>query len=123
MSGQTQILVDTDVLIDFLRGKDGARTVLEAALARATLCISVITLTEILAGMRPKEEKATEALIKGFVLLPVSESVARIAGQLRNHHRSVLLPDCLIAATTLHEQADLLTFNRRDYPFEGIVFV
>lgn len=120
MSGK--ILVDTDVLIDFLRGKEAARAILEDAVTRSSLCISVVTLAEILAGMRPKEEKNTESFLSGFVLLPIIEPIARIAGHLRNRHRNVLLPGCLIAATALHEQAELLTFNKKDYPFEGIVF-
>ncbi len=115
-----KILVDTDALIDFLRKKDEARLLLEKASRAADLYLSVVTLAELLAGMRPSEEKATEELIGGFSVLPVTEKIARRAGALRRRHKSVLLPDCLIAATGLEEDCVLLTGNRKDYPFDGI---
>lgn len=118
----SKLLVDTDVLIDFLRGKNTAQQILTSAISIYPLCISVITVAEIIAGMRPTEEKATEEFLKGFEIIAVSEKVARIAGALRNHHKRILLPDCLIAATALSECSSLLTFNRRDYPFDGLEF-
>jgi len=53
-----KILVDTDVLIDFLRRKAGAKEQLEAASRNGDLSVSVVTLAEILAGMRPDEKEA-----------------------------------------------------------------
>jgi len=117
-----KILVDTDVLIDFLRKQETARILLEKASQAADLYLSVVTLAELLAGMRPSEEKATEGLIQGFSILQVNEKIARRAGALRHHYKKVLLPDCLIAATALEEDCLLLTGNRKDYPFDGIKF-
>jgi predicted nucleic acid-binding protein len=117
-----QLLVDTDVLIDFLRRKAAARDLLEEAVQTHDLHASVITLAEVLAGMRPAEKEATEALLEGLVLLPVTEAVARKAGELRSSAKNILLPDCLIAATALIEECPLLTFNRKDYPFHGLRF-
>lgn len=89
----------------------------------ADLYLSVITVAELLAGMRPAEEEETESLISGFTLLPVSESVARLGGELRRKaSKNVLLPDCLIAATALKEECLILTGNLKDYPFQGIQF-
>ena len=117
-----KILVDTDVLIDFLRRKAGAKEQLEAASRNGDLSVSVVTLAEILAGMRPDEKEATEELIAGLSLVSVSEAIARKAGELRRDQKRVLLPDCLIAATALIEECLLLTGNRRDYPFAGLKF-
>lgn len=112
-----KILVDTDILIDFLRKKDESRLLLEKASRSADLYLSVVTVAELLAGMRPSEEKATEELIGGFSVLTVTERIARRAGALRRRYKNVLLPDCLIAATSLEEDCLLLTGNRKDYPF------
>lgn len=118
-----KILVDTDVLIDFLRKKPEARSRLESASQTADLYLSVITIAELLAGMRPHEKKDTEDLIEGFNLVPVTETIARRGGELRRRHsKRILLPDCLIGATALQEDCSLLTGNHKDYPFEGIRF-
>ncbi|MBI2083226.1 MAG: type II toxin-antitoxin system VapC family toxin [Deltaproteobacteria bacterium] len=115
-------LIDTDILIDFLRKKETAKRLLENALQTGDLYLSVVTVAELLAGMKLSEAAVTEDLISGFTLITVSESIARRAGALRRRHSRVLLPDCLIAATALEENCTLLTGNRKDYPFEGIQF-
>lgn len=116
-------LVDTDVLIDFLRKKELARDLLVLAANGGDVHCSVITVAEIFSGMRPSEEKDTEELLSGLNILPVGDGIARHAGHLRkNAARNILLPDCLIAATALLEDCALLTFNRKDYPFKGIRF-
>lgn len=123
MTTPDTILVDTDILIDFLRQKKQALDLLEQASRFSDLYCSVITIAELLAGMRSSEQKATENLISGFNVIPVTELIARKGGELRNGVASrVLLPDCLIAATALIEDCLLLTGNIKDYPFKGIRF-
>lgn len=124
MEHSHKILVDTDVLIDFLRQRASAKQLLEAAVQSHDLFCSVITLAELMAGMRPSEQTATEALLAGLTLLPVTEPIARTAGALRAHAgpRKIMLPDCLIAATAMEESCLLLTFNRKDYPFPQLRF-
>lgn len=117
-----KVLVDTDVLIDFLRKKEKARELLGNASQTADLYCSVVTTAEILAGTRPSVKEATEGLLEGMTMIPVSESIARRGGDLRRSFTGILLPDCLIAATALEEGCLLLTFNRKDYPFPGLRF-
>lgn len=118
------ILVDTDVLIEFLRGKEKAKILLEEASNHAKLFCSVVTIAEILAGMRLSEESATEALLSSLNSLPVTENIARTAGLLRKsiRGRQIMLPDCLIGATALIHDCRLLTFNKKDYPHSQISF-
>jgi len=49
-------VVDTSVLIDYLRGHRGAATTLEEARAKGPLHASEVTRLEVLAGMRRNEE-------------------------------------------------------------------
>lgn len=56
-------LVDTSVLVDYLRGHQAAGELLEQERATAPLHASEITRLEILAGMRPGEEDATRSLL------------------------------------------------------------
>ena len=51
------ILIDTDILIDFLRGKEKAREFLLSVEEENTLYCSVITIAEIYAGMHEVEKK------------------------------------------------------------------
>ena len=119
-----KILVDTDVLIDFLRERERAKQILEGGMQKGSLHSSVVTLAELLAGMRPEEKEATEALVEGLILLPVTETIARRAGALRRQvgSKKILLPDCLIAATALEDQCLLMTFNQKDYRFPNLLF-
>ena len=52
------ILVDSDVLIEHLRGAAAARDwLLDARQSSGPLAISVVSLTEIAGGMRPPERR------------------------------------------------------------------
>ena len=83
-------LVDTDIAIDHFHGYQSALDFLSEALAEGeVLAISIVTLTELMAGMRPNEEERTEKLLRLFTLLHVDEATGRKAGEyLRQFGRS-----------------------------------
>jgi predicted nucleic acid-binding protein len=67
----TQLLIDTDVLIDYLRGRADSVNYLEGL--TEPLLMSVITLAELYAGVREGEERAKlEEFVKAFELVPIS---------------------------------------------------
>jgi predicted nucleic acid-binding protein len=81
------ILIDTSVLIDHLRGHEGARRALrEAAESGERLAASVLTKVEILAGMRTGEERATRRLLDSLDLIDTDDAVAELAGMLANRY-------------------------------------
>lgn len=120
------ILLDTSVLIDHLRGNPRARSRLEdAARTGELLAISVLTRTELLAGMRSSEEPSTRRLLSVLEHVPVDERIAERAGALaREFLRSypgIHTVDYIIAATV--EQLDALLWTRdvRHFPMiEGL---
>lgn len=118
----SRVLLDTDVLIDLLRGRELARTLLLGVTEHSVPCCSVISVAEIYAGMRPEEREPTEALLDGLVVFPVTRSIAELAGQFRSRSRGrrLELADCLIAATAVAEGASLATGNARDYPMPEV---
>ena len=60
-------LLDTDILIDFLRGRGEARAFLHRYEAAAEPpAISVVSVTELWAGMRQGEEQATGRLLSAL---------------------------------------------------------
>lgn len=117
-----RVLVDTDILIDFLRGKERARTFLSVLLEDATIYCSVITVAEIFAGMKEHEREKTAALIGSLNILDVTMEVAEKAGRYkRGEKRQTLeLDDCFIAATAFVNGSVLATGNGKHYPMDDI---
>jgi len=118
-------LVDTSVLIDYLRGDDRARNLLESERQVGVLNGSEITRLEVLAGMRPAEEDATRLLLSTLAWHPIDAPVAEKAGELGRRwlasHRSIDGADLAIAATALLLGVRLLTLNVRHFPmFSGL---
>lgn len=110
----TDFLVDTDVLIDSLRG---ARPFLLPEGAHAAC--SVITRAELYAGRRAKEQPI-EQLLEAFVEIDIDVDIATEAGVIRREH-DLGLADAVIAATALRAGRVVLTRNRRDYlPLPGL---
>jgi len=118
-------LVDTSVLIDYLRGHEGAADVLEREREAAPLQASEITRLEVLAGMRPAEEDATRSLLSTLRWHPVDADVAEDAGSLGRRwlptDRSIDGADLAIAATVIRTGSHLLTRNVGHFPmFPGL---
>ncbi|MDA8316149.1 MAG: type II toxin-antitoxin system VapC family toxin [Actinomycetota bacterium] len=113
-------LVDTSILIDYLRGHAGAGDLLERERAADVLHASDITRIEILAGMRPAEEDATRALLSTLVWHPVDAEIAEEAGALGRQwlpsHHTIDSADLAIAATAVRTDARLLTRDVRHFP-------
>ncbi len=116
------VLVDTDVLINFLRGKQQAKEFLLAHLHSGPILCSVITVAEIFAGMRPHEQEKTRELLDNLEVVPVTHAIAEKAGiykgGIKSH--SLELDDCLIAATAHLHKAILATGNDRHYPMDDL---
>jgi hypothetical protein len=118
-------LLDTDVLIEHLRGNDAARTIVTETTNRSEAACSVLTRFELLAGMRSNERHAIRSLLDVLINLEVTEEIATRAGEwartYQQSHSSISAIDYLVAATAEVEGADLLTRNVRHFPmFPGL---
>lgn len=117
------ILIDTDVMVDFLRGHSKAVAFVQAESAR--IILSSIVTAELYAGVSGAEELALlDSLTFLFRVVPVSPAVARAAGLYKRDYakaHGVGLADALIAATAMVERAELKTLNTKHYPmFKGL---
>ncbi len=114
-------LVDTSILIDYLRGHEAAAGCLEAERASAALHASEVTRLEVLAGMRRAEEELTRSLLSTLIWHEVDAEVAEEAGALGRRwlasHPGIDSADLAIAATAiLLTGSELLTLNIRHFP-------
>lgn len=122
------LLLDTSVLIDHLRGYKPSTEFLEAAFnSGALVTISAVTEMELHAG-KSMEDPAIEGdvlkFLKLFKTLPVTSNIARQAGLLlRRHRHQGLTPiDAIIASTAMKHNATLITRNIKHFRMvKGII--
>lgn len=118
-------LVDTSVLIDYLRGRRQAADLLDREREGGVLHASEITRLEVLVGMRADEEQSTRSLLSTLRWHEVDAEVAGKAGELgrswRPRHGAIDGADLAIAATAILVDVRLLTRNVRHFPmFPGL---
>lgn len=113
-----KLLIDTSIIIDFLRRRDKAATFLYK-LSQNDLHVSIVTHTEIYSGRSvwEKDEAKEEVykLFSGLTIFPLTIKISKAAGHIKayNHDRSML--DCIIAATALVHDIELVTLNVKDF--------
>ncbi|MCE2936234.1 MAG: type II toxin-antitoxin system VapC family toxin [Cyclobacteriaceae bacterium] len=114
------VVVDTSVLIEYLRAKDKTKTTLQRLPDHFQIFISAITLYELLMGGRNHEKwNEVRRLIEDIPVLPfdhdVAEQAARIYHQLKKLNRLIEFRDLFIAAAALAREMPVLTLNRKDF--------
>ncbi len=119
-----KILFDTDVLIDYLRGKDEAQTYIDDI--KDEVYMSSISMAELYAGVRKGEEsRKLEIFIETFEVISLNKNIAKMGGLYRNQYKpshGTGLADALIAATAKEIGAQLITFNTKHFPMLNNVF-
>ncbi|MHB8765642.1 MAG: PIN domain-containing protein [Deferrisomatales bacterium] len=112
------MIVDTDILIWYLRGHEGARSFVEGA---RPFSLSAVTYMELVSGMRNKGELLTlRRTLKawGARVLPLTEPISHRAMVYVEEHflsHSLRLADALIAATAVEHGLPVATANTRHY--------
>lgn len=115
-------LLDTSIIIDAINEKKGRFDFLLDLMERHghTLACCPINVSEVYAGMRPKEEQQTTAFLKSLQLYPITFPVAELAGLLKRDYGkkgvSLSLTDTIIAAVAIHNELPLMTDNTKDFP-------
>jgi predicted nucleic acid-binding protein len=122
-----RVLIDTPVIIDFLRGRSAAMDWLGRATDSGSILLySAITAAEVAAGLRPGEERLVRAFLASLKSVPISEDVAWTGGDyLRRYTRShgLEVPDAIIAASAKKEGAVLATLNVNHFPMKNLAVI
>lgn len=115
------VVLDTNVLVDHLRGNDQATRALERLRAADdAIAASVLTRSELRAGVRPRDRGKLEALFAEVAWIAVDEAIADEAGLLasryRRSHAAIEIVDYVVAATVGILRARLWTLNLKHFP-------
>jgi predicted nucleic acid-binding protein len=118
-------LLDTCVIIDALNNKRGRPALLLGLLESGhILACCPINIAEVYAGMRPKEESATEGFLASLQHFPIAPAAARMAGEFKREYarkgKTLNLGDVMIAAVAVHNELTLLTDNTKDFPMGAL---
>jgi len=111
-------LIDTDVLIWYLRGHVAAGVLLDGL---ATPVLSAVSYVELVQGCRNKQELTVlqqDLSARKARTLPIDDSISHRAIALIEAHAlssGLQLADALIAATGLHHDLPLVTANTRHF--------
>jgi len=113
-----RLLLDTDVLIDFLRGQPQAVQLLEDT--DCEFHVSTVSVAELYVGVRDgRERKVLDQLVGVLRTIEISTEIAQQAGLWRreygkSHGTGIL--DALIAACADALQIPLATLNVKHFP-------
>jgi predicted nucleic acid-binding protein len=119
-----QLLLDTTVLIDALRGRPVVQRVRGLREQGHVPWISPINVEEVLRGTRDQEEQLVLRFLSGMRMAPLWREQGMCAGRWRREHarKGITLSqaDCLIAAAAVGVGARLATGNPKHFPMEGL---
>ena len=111
------MLIDTDILIDYLRGHPNAVSFMEQHIDN--LVISTVSVAELYQGVRDGHERTKlSRMVSALTVLPLTEEIAETAGLFRRDFRDRTgcgLADCMIAATASEHHLDLATLNAKHF--------
>jgi len=120
-------LLDTDVIIQWLRGVREIKDKIERFIKDGvTLIWTPVQIAEIFAGMRRGEEEIISNLFLIFDSFFLNEDIGKKAGEyLRKYSKSHALEiaDALTAAAAFHYNLHLWTLNSKHFPMRDINFI
>ena len=114
------MIIDTDVLIWYLRGNEKAKKAVEANIP---FSISAVTYMELIQGMKNKEEFRIfqKQILKWNIdIVQIDKEISSRAIfyiQEYSLSHSMMLADALIAATVVQTSETLLTANDKHYKY------
>ena len=110
------IVADSDVLIDFLRGREPGMTSVRSEISTGRLATTAVNCFELLSGAQTRAQLSKVSdLLAALIVLPVDEEAgmqaAEVRRKLEEKGEGIGMADYLIAGVCLCHQATLLTRN------------
>ena len=108
-------LVDTNVLIDHLRGNSQAKNFL----LTSEVAISPVTVAELIQGTKTKKQlSGIEAVVNDLTIYSINENISSLGIDLMKnffHSHHLFFLDSIIAATALAFKLTLVTSNTKHF--------
>ncbi len=116
-----EYLLDTTIIIDYLRGKDKIIKLIKKMFYEgSSLGCCPVNVIEVYTGMKERERKVTEEFIDSLENYELTKEIAKQAGEYKKKYQrkgiSLSLPDVAIAAIAVANNLTLLTNNQKHYP-------
>ncbi|MGA2927360.1 MAG: type II toxin-antitoxin system VapC family toxin [Solirubrobacteraceae bacterium] len=112
-------VLDSDVLIDYLRGAGPGRALVAAMRERLAYRVTAVTALELALGASYAVDPAPVNALLAAPCLPLNRSSGLRAGvilrELREAGRPIEIRDAIQAAICIHEAAPLVTNNLRHF--------
>lgn len=111
------VVVETSVIIGFLKGNHPEVRFVEKKLREGELCLSAITVFELKVGIvsNSKHDQRLAGLFQAATVFPFDQKAALCAAAIENELRTrgevIGVPDTLIAGTCLALRLPLVTLN------------
>lgn len=111
------MIVDSNILIDFLKGKPEAS---QFIIQFDPILTSVVVVSELYAGIISKKElrELTSFLENSIEQIPITEQIAKEAGLLRmrfGKSHGLRLPDAFIAATAIVNNIPVASLDKKHF--------
>jgi predicted nucleic acid-binding protein len=116
----SRVICDTNILIGALNGKHEAIEIMRQ-IQPENVVLSAITVMELYQGMGDKNQLAwMKKQIRYYDILHFTSEISKKAIELVHDFKlshGLEIPDAIIAATAIHNQLPLATFNKKDFQF------
>lgn len=113
-----EILIDTDVIIDYLRGYNLRIKSLFSNIEQRALkgYVSSVSIVELYAGKmgNGKHEQTIFTLLSYLEILPLTASIGKLAGNMKREYQ-LSLADSIIAASAIEKNIPLYSFNTKHF--------
>ena len=120
-------IIDTDIVIDYLRNEEYAPGMLRQWWLRGYIGISTLTYFEVYSGMRQTDQEFTNAFLYSLEAVVADAKICQKAGvitqQLRSRGITIGVADLIIAATALELGVPLITNNIKHFSVPGLTIV
>ena len=112
-------IADTDVLIDYLKGK-GLHERIAFEIKTGKLATTAISAFELWVGCRSEKElDSIKTLLSALTIIPLTEKSAERSGEVKRildiEGQTIGMAESLIAGITLENQGVLITRNKKHF--------
>lgn len=120
----SKFLLDSDIIIWFLRGKREIMGLLEKLQKSGVPACSPISIIEVQLGVKKGEEEKISTFLNSLEIYPIDREIGNLAGEYLRRYKqkgiTLEIPDAIIGATCILNDLILVTYNRKHYPFKEL---